>query len=154
MSLRTKLHSLNTWFFRFIRNLQYFYRPSSQRFCTVHISDPQATTFTEVGCLLIDFLLASEVIEIYDNPWDRIIVSQSVKQSVSQSAGQSIRNLAASWPVSQSVCLSVSLSVCLCVCLSVSHSGSQSNRLSVCSSVCLSVIHSGSQSVSFCLLGR
>lgn len=47
-------------FSRFIRNLQYFYKPSSQRFCTVHISDPQARTFSEVGCLLIDFLLASE----------------------------------------------------------------------------------------------
>ena len=150
MSLRTKLHSLNTWFFRFIRNLQYFYRPSSQRFCTVHISDPQATTFTEVGCLLIDFLLASEVIAICDNPWDRIIVSQSVKQSVSQSAGQSIRNLAASWPVSQSVCLSVSLSVCLFVCLSVIQAVSQIVCLSVHLSVCQSFIQAVSQSLSVC----
>ena len=45
---------------RFIRNLLYFYKPSSQRFCTVHISDPQARTFSEVGCLLIDFLLDGE----------------------------------------------------------------------------------------------
>ena len=45
---------------RFIRNLLYFYKPSSQRFCTVHISDPQARTFSEVGCLLVDFLLESE----------------------------------------------------------------------------------------------
>ncbi|XP_078353189.1 rapamycin-insensitive companion of mTOR-like isoform X2 [Oculina patagonica] len=45
---------------KFIRNLLYFYKPSSQRFCTVHISDPQARTFSEVGCLLIDFLLAGE----------------------------------------------------------------------------------------------
>ena len=51
-------HCLSTC--RFIRNLLYFYKPSSQRFCTVHISDPQARTFSEVGCLLIDFLLDGE----------------------------------------------------------------------------------------------
>lgn len=45
---------------KFIRNLLYFYKPSSQRFCTVHISDPQARTFSEVGCLVIDFLLDGE----------------------------------------------------------------------------------------------
>lgn len=41
---------------RFIRYLLSFFKPSCQRFCTVHISDPQAKTFSEVGCLLVDFL--------------------------------------------------------------------------------------------------
>ncbi|XP_068727211.1 rapamycin-insensitive companion of mTOR-like isoform X1 [Montipora capricornis] len=45
---------------KFIRNLLSFYKPSCQRFCTVHISDPQAKTFSEVGCLLVDFLLEGE----------------------------------------------------------------------------------------------
>ena len=47
-------------FFRFIRNLLSFYKPSCQRFCTVHISDPQAKIFSEVGCLFVDFLLDGE----------------------------------------------------------------------------------------------
>ncbi|XP_015755979.1 PREDICTED: rapamycin-insensitive companion of mTOR-like [Acropora digitifera] len=45
---------------KFIRYLLSFFKPSCQRFCTVHISDPQAKTFSEVGCLLIDFLLEVE----------------------------------------------------------------------------------------------
>ncbi|XP_074611135.1 rapamycin-insensitive companion of mTOR-like isoform X3 [Acropora palmata] len=45
---------------KFIRYLLSFFKPSCQRFCTVHISDPQAKTFSEVGCLLVDFLLEVE----------------------------------------------------------------------------------------------
>ena len=64
-SWQTKSTLLFWWFAcRFVRNLLYFYKPSSQRFCTVHISDPQAKTFSEVGCLLVDFLIESEDVRV------------------------------------------------------------------------------------------
>ncbi|XP_048583211.1 rapamycin-insensitive companion of mTOR isoform X2 [Nematostella vectensis] len=45
---------------RFIRNLLYFYKPSSQQFCTVSITDNMAKTYSRAGLLLIDFLLDTD----------------------------------------------------------------------------------------------